>query len=132
MKELFQKIPFELPNKPSPKEKYESILHSIGCDQYVEKLGQNLPPLNKGKLGKKKHEEEDKIKRILTEANHAWCDWTFQIQWNKLEWVNPRSRDERKNQFCVSSKNNCFKDNNKHERWVCQSKLRSLDIDKFF
>ena len=34
------------------------------------------------------------------------------IHWNKLEWVNPRSRDERNNPFCVSLKK-CFKDNNK-------------------
>ena len=34
------------------------------------------------------------------------------IHWNKLEWVNPRSCDERNNPFCVSLKK-CFKDNNK-------------------
>ena len=52
----------------------------------------------------KKQENENKINRTLTEANQAWCDWKFQIHWNKLEWVNPRSRDKRKNKFCVSSK----------------------------
>ena len=34
--------------------------------------------------------------RILTEANQEWCDSKFHIQWNKLEWVNPRSHDEEK------------------------------------
>ena len=29
--------------------------------------------------------------------NQKWNDWKFQIQWNKLEWVNPRSRIEQKN-----------------------------------
>ena len=71
----------------------------------MEKLGQKLPPLKKRKLSKKGQEEEDKIKRRLTEANQEWCDWKFQINWNKIEWVNPRSCDERKNPFCVSSKN---------------------------
>ena len=70
----------------------------------MKKLGQKLPPLKKRKLSKKSQKEEDKIKRRLTEANQEWCDWKFQIHWNKLEWVNPRSRDERKNPFCVSSK----------------------------
>ena len=52
---------------------------------------------------KQKKEEENEINRKLTEENQEWCDWKFQIQWNKLEWVNPRSCDEKKNQFCVSS-----------------------------
>ena len=32
----------------------------------------------------------------------------------------------------MSSKNNCFKDNNKPAHWVGHSKLISLDIDEFF
>ena len=53
MEELFQKIPVELPNQPSRKEKRKSLLHAIGCGWYVDKLGQNLPPLKKRKLSKK-------------------------------------------------------------------------------
>ena len=56
-------------------------------------------------IKQKGQEEEDKINRRQTEANQEWCDWKFQINWNKIEWVNPRSCDERKNPFCVSSKN---------------------------
>ena len=55
-------------------------------------------------MNQKYQKEEDKIKRRLTEANQEWNDWKFQIHWNKLEWVNTRSRDERKNPFCVSQK----------------------------
>ena len=36
----------------------------------------------------------------------------------KIEWVNPRIRDERKNPFGESSKKNCFKDNGKTAHWV--------------
>ena len=43
--------------------------------------------------------------------------------------MNPRSHDERKHQFCVSSKK---KVNNKPAHWVGHSKLRSLEIDNFF
>ena len=53
MKELFHKILVELPNKSSPKEKRKSLLHDIVCSWYVEKLGQELPPLKKSKLIKK-------------------------------------------------------------------------------
>ena len=70
----------------------------------METLNQKLSPLKKRNLGKKVQKEEDKIKRRLTEANKEWCDWKFQIHWNKLECVNRRSRDERKNLFFVSSK----------------------------
>ena len=51
---------------------------------------------------------------------------------NKFEWVNPRSRDERKNQLCVSSKNVYIKDNDKPVHWVGNSKSVFLDIDSFF
>ena len=46
-------IPVNLPNKPSPKEKLRSLLHAIGGGWYVEKLGQNIPPLKKRKLSPK-------------------------------------------------------------------------------
>ena len=32
-------------------------------------------------------------------ANQNWNDWKFQINWNKLEWVNPRNCNERKINF---------------------------------
>ena len=54
MKELFQKIPVESPNQPSPKEKRKLLLHTIGGGWYVEKIGQKLPPLKKSKLSTKK------------------------------------------------------------------------------
>ena len=38
----------------------------------------------------------------------------------------------KKNPFCVSSKIDCFKDNNKPAHWVGHSKLRSLEIYEFF
>ena len=59
MEELFHKIPVKLPNKPSPKEKRKSLLHSIGGGWYVEKLVQKLAPLKKSKLSKKRQEKED-------------------------------------------------------------------------
>ena len=97
----------------------------------MNKLGQNLPPLKKRKLSNNKKEEENKINRRLTGENQEWCVWKFQIHWNKLEWVNPRSCDEIKNSFCVFSKKK-IKDNNKPAHWVIHSKLRSLDIYELF
>ena len=59
-------------------------------------------------------------------------DWKSQIHWNKIDWVNTRSRDEQKIHFCVSFKNNCFKDNIKPAHWVGHPQLRSLDTYEFF
>ena len=72
-----------------------------------EKIRTKATTTTENKLSKNK-EEEDEIQRKLIEANEEWCDCKFQIQWNKLEWVNPRSLKERKNTFCASLKNIYF------------------------
>ena len=46
MENLFHKIPVKLTNQPSPKDKRQSLLFDIGGGWYMERLGQNLPPLN--------------------------------------------------------------------------------------
>ena len=93
MNKLFQKIPVEIPKEPIPKEKLKFLLNNITDGWYVKKLGQSLLPLKKMRLSKKSQKEENEIKRILTEANQYYNDCNFQIHWNKLEWMNPRSRD---------------------------------------
>ena len=77
MEELFHIILVKIPNKPSPKEKI--IITCYRRWLVCGKIGQKPPPLNKRKLSKTRQEEEDKIKRKLTEANQEWCDWKFQI-----------------------------------------------------
>ena len=104
MEKLFQKIPVELPNQPSPKEERKLLLQAIGDSWYVEKLGQKLPLLKKRKLSKKSQKEDDEINRRLTQANHMGNYCKCQIHWNNIEWVNPKSRDESNNKFYVSSK----------------------------
>ena len=49
---LFQKILVELPKPPIPKKKHQSLLHAIGGGWYMNKFGENLPPLNKRKINK--------------------------------------------------------------------------------
>ena len=71
----------------------------------MEKLSQNIPSLEKSKLSKRSQKEEDEINKRLTDANQMWNDWKFQIYWNKIEWVNPKSRDERKIHFVCLQKN---------------------------
>ena len=86
----------------------------------MEKLNENLLPLKKRKLSKKAQVKEEKIKINPQMENQNWNDRKFQIYWNKLEWGNPRSHNEQKNPFFVSSKKFCLKNNNKTAHWIGQ------------
>ena len=55
------------------------------------KITKGLPPLRRPKLSKRAQAKEDEIKKLY-KANRYWNDWTFQLHWYKLEWVNPRSQ----------------------------------------
>ena len=91
---FFQRTPVEIPKQPSTREKFISLSHDIGYGWYVKKLGQKLPPLKNRRLSKNSQKDEDEIKRKLTEADQYCNDWKFQIHCNKLDWVNPSSRNE--------------------------------------
>ena len=71
-----------------------------------EKIRSEATTTKEKEIKQKYQKEEDKINRRLTEANQEWNDWKFQIHCNKLQWVNPRSHDERNNPFFVFSKKN--------------------------
>ena len=60
-------------------------------------------------------------------ANQIWNDQKFQIDWNKLGWINPRNLSEVKNLFCVYSKTFYLKGNNKTSYWLGHYKLKTLD-----
>ena len=62
------------------------------------------------------------MKKNLQMANQNWNEWKFQIHWNKLEWVNSRSRIEGNNPSCASSKKLFLRGNNKTAHWVGHSK----------
>ena len=49
------------------------------------------------------------MKIKINEANRDCNYCKLQIHWNKIEWMNPKSCDEQKNPFCVSSKTNVLK-----------------------
>ena len=91
---MFQKIPVKLPKTVILKGKRRKSLYDIGGEWYMNKLNEKLPPLKKQKLSKKAQEKEDEIKINMKMENQSWNDWKFQIHWNKLEWLNPRSRIE--------------------------------------
>ena len=94
------------------------------------KSAKGLPPLRRSTLSKKSQDKEDEIKKLY-EANQWWNDWKFQLHWNKLEWVNPRSQIKRNKTYSVSSKKNLNKVDIK-SHWVGHSKLKELDTNNFF
>ena len=72
--------------------KTPEILTDIGRSLVYGKMTQGLPPIRKKTLSKKAHEKNDIIKRKLHTANRNLNGWGFQLDWNKLEWVNTRSK----------------------------------------
>ena len=83
MKNIFQKIPVEIPKPFIHKKKCQLLLHPIGGDWYMNELNEKLSHLKKQKPSKNAQGEGDEIKINLQVANQNWNDWKFQIHWNK-------------------------------------------------
>ena len=89
------------------------------------KFGKGLPPLRRPTLGKNKFKK-------LYESNKWWNDWRFQLHWNNIEWVNPRSLTKMNKTFSVSSRDFYLNKNYITSRWVGHSKVQELDTIEFF
>ena len=64
-----------------------------------ENFERGLPPLKRKKPSKKAQERHDLILKKLSQSNRWWNYWKFQLHWNKLEWVDPKSTPKRFNPF---------------------------------
>ena len=89
-------------------------------------MKKGLTPLRKQKLSKKAQEKYDKIKRNLKTENQNWNDWKFQIHWNILDWVNPRSKFVRKEPYSNSSKKYYIEQDDGMTHWIDNSKLKVI------
>ena len=69
------------------------------------KMNKGLPPIRKQTLSKETYEKNGKIKGKVHTDNRNRNDWNFQLHWNKLEWVHPRSKTVRKTIFNLFRKN---------------------------
>ena len=67
------------------------------------KSSKGITPLRRPKLSKKSQDKQDKIQKKLYEANKWWNDWRFQINRNKLEWVDPNILIKGDKPYSVSS-----------------------------
>ena len=104
MVEMLKTIPQNVENSLTTREKDQKLITDIGGGWYLEKCAKGLPPLNRTKLSKKEQERHDIIRNKLFQSNMWWNDWKFQLHWNMLEWVDPKSTSKRVKPFSVSSK----------------------------
>ena len=103
MKEMFKKIPQTMTKVLTPKQKVHKLMTDIGGRWYMRKSAKGLPPLNRPKPSKKAKDNQDEIQKNPYEANKLWNYWRFQLHWNNLEWVNPKSLNKRDKPYSVSS-----------------------------
>ena len=61
-----------------------------------------------------------------------WNDWKFQLHWNMLEWVDPKTTPKIVKPFSVSSKKFYIIKNDSPAHFVGHSKLTPLDIVYFY
>ena len=97
----------------------------------MEKCAKGLPPLKRSKLSKKSKKRDVLIRNKPFKSNRWWNDWKFQLHWNMLEWVDPKSTPKRFKPFSVSSKNFYININDRTAHFVGHSKLTPLDIVNF-
>ena len=73
-------------------------------DGIWQKSARGISPLKRMKLNKKSQERQDYIQKKLYEANRWWNGWKFQLHWNRLEWVDPKSTPKELNPFLFFKK----------------------------
>ena len=61
-----------------------------------------------------------------------WNDWKFQLHWNMLEQVNPKSTTKRVKTFSVSLNKFYINNNDRTAHFVGHSKLTPLDCADFY
>ena len=70
----------------------------------MKKSAREIPLLRRTKLSKKAQERQDEIQKNYMKLLSGGNDWKFQLQWQKLECVDPKSNPKRVKPFSVSSK----------------------------
>ena len=59
-------------------------------------------------------------------ANDHYNYWKLQLHWNKLEWVNPNTRNCEKNPFCSLTHKFYIKDGKQKCHFVVHPKLKPI------
>ena len=88
--------------------------------------------MKRTKPGKKAQKRQCLIKNELFQSNMWWNDWKFQLNWNMLEWVNPKSTTKLVKPFSVSSNKFYINNNDRTAHFVGHSKLTPLNSVDFY
>ena len=72
------------------------------------------------------------LKTTFFVSNMWWNDWKFQLHWNMLEWVDPKTTPKRVKPFSVSSKKLYINNNDRTAHLVGHYKWTPLDIVEFY
>ena len=113
------------------KRKNQKLITDIGGGWYLGKCAKGLTPLKRTKLSEKSQKRDNLIKNKLFQSNRWWNDWKFQLHWNMLEWVDPKSTPNRVKLFSVSSKKFYINNNDRTAHFFGHSKLTPLNIVDF-
>ena len=97
-----------------------------------ENISKKRPPIKKQNLSKNAKQKDDNIKINIQAATQNWNYCIFQIHWNMLEWVNPRSRISIKKLYSISSKKYYIDRYDRRDHWIGHSKLQTLGYSKSF
>ena len=129
---MFIQIPQNVERSLTSREENQKLMTDIGGGWYLKKFARGLPPSKKEKISKKAQERQDVTQKKIYEANRWWNDWKFQLHWNKLEWVDPKSTPKIVKPISVSSKKFYMSKNDRTAHFVGHYKLKELDIDDFY
>ena len=66
-------------------------------------MNANPTPIKRKRLGKKDQMKEEKTNNNIFMVNALWNDWKFQIHWHKLELLDLKKRNIKKNIYCSST-----------------------------
>ena len=80
MKEMFKKIPQNMSQPLTPKQKSPETYDRYWWWMVYEKNAKGIPPSRRPKLSKKSQENQDEIQKKLYEANKWWNDRKLQLQ----------------------------------------------------
>ena len=67
----------------------------MGGKWFMDKHKSKIPPMKITRIIKEEKKKEDDIKKLKKPHQH-WNDRKFQIHWNNLEWVVPKSCNMKK------------------------------------
>ena len=107
------------------------LLTYTGSKCFMNKHKSKLSPMKRKRLSKEPSNKEDDIKNLKKSHQH-WNDWKFQIHWNKLEWVVPKSCKVRKTPFCKYPHNFYIEYKTTTNHWVGHSLMKPIDVDELF